>query len=175
MAAQWHPTRNGDLRPEAITAGSHKKFWWRCPVAPDHEWRTSAHARKSGSRCPFCSVNGGYRSGNSGTIYVLTGEAWGKVGISNVLPKRLAKHSSVGTFGSLVVAAEFTDGKVPVRIELGLLEFIADRTMERAPSHVDGFTESFPVRLLNEVLSELDRLLFELPRSVEYQIIHGAA
>ena len=25
LAAQWHPTKNGDLTPEKVTAGSSKK------------------------------------------------------------------------------------------------------------------------------------------------------
>ena len=174
MAAQWHPTRNGNLRPETISAGTHRKFWWKCPVGPDHEWRTSAKARKAGSRCPFCSVNGGYRSGLPGTVYVLTGKEWGKVGISNVLPKRLAKHAAGGAFGPLVVAADFTNGKLPVRIEAGLCDFIAERTAERAPADIDGFTESFPIRLLDDVLTEFDRLLSELPTSSDHSIIRGA-
>jgi hypothetical protein len=175
MAAQWHPTRNGNLRPDNFTAGTQTKFWWKCPVGPEHEWRTTAAARKKGSRCPFCSVNGGYRSSLPGTVYVLTGNEWGKVGISNVLMKRLAKHAAGGAFGALVLAAEFTDGKLPVRIESGLCDFIAEKTDERAPAHIDGYTESFPIRLLDDVLAELDRLLHGLPESSEYLMVPEAA
>jgi len=30
VAAQWHPTRNGNLRPDQVSAGSNTKAWWRC-------------------------------------------------------------------------------------------------------------------------------------------------
>lgn len=30
VADQWHPTLNGSLTPEQITAGSHRKAWWIC-------------------------------------------------------------------------------------------------------------------------------------------------
>ena len=29
LAAEWHPTKNGDLTPEKVTAGSGKKVWWK--------------------------------------------------------------------------------------------------------------------------------------------------
>lgn len=58
IAAEWHPTKNGDLTPEQVTAGSHRKFWWKCPMAPDHEWQATLNNRtgkKSG--CPCCSCD----------------------------------------------------------------------------------------------------------------------
>ena len=55
VASQWHTTKNGDLTPVNIIAGSPKKYWWKCDVAYDHEWETSIHNRTSkGSNCPYC-------------------------------------------------------------------------------------------------------------------------
>jgi hypothetical protein len=51
---QWHPTKNGDLTPNMITAGCHKKIWWKCPVAMDHEWLATANHRTHGRGCPCC-------------------------------------------------------------------------------------------------------------------------
>lgn len=54
LAAQWHPTRNGDLRPENVLYGSYKKVWWICEKG--HEWVASIVARTSSSHgCPVCS------------------------------------------------------------------------------------------------------------------------
>jgi len=54
IAAQWHPTRNGDLTPDQAYAGSNKKAWWRCEQG--HEWETAVSKRTSeGTGCPFCS------------------------------------------------------------------------------------------------------------------------
>lgn len=53
---QWHPEKNGDVHPNNVAAGSNKKFWWKCPVANDHEWQASPNYRvcmKSG--CPCCA------------------------------------------------------------------------------------------------------------------------
>ncbi len=55
LAAQWHPTKNGDLTPDMVVAGSEKKVWWKCPEGPDHEWEAILSSRTSGRGCPFCT------------------------------------------------------------------------------------------------------------------------
>lgn len=54
IAAQWHPTRNGSLAPEKLTACSNKRVWWRCDLG--HEYQASVGARTvNGSGCPYCA------------------------------------------------------------------------------------------------------------------------
>ena len=54
LAKQWHPSRNGTLRPEQVVPGTHRKVWWRCEKG--HEWQASVASRASGgSGCPVCS------------------------------------------------------------------------------------------------------------------------
>lgn len=54
IAAEWHPTRNGDLTPRDVTSGSHTMVWWRCPVG--HEWEAQIKSRAlQGTGCPYCS------------------------------------------------------------------------------------------------------------------------
>jgi hypothetical protein len=59
VAAQWHPTRNGKLKPADVTAGSNKKVWWLCPkTCPEgcaHEWEARIASRCMGNNCPYCS------------------------------------------------------------------------------------------------------------------------
>lgn len=53
VAAQWHPSRNGDLTPDQVTAGSNKRVWWVC--AAGHEWESIVHSRTyQGSGCREC-------------------------------------------------------------------------------------------------------------------------
>lgn len=53
-AAEWHPTKNGDLTPSDVAAGSTKKVWWLCKSG--HEWQTSiGHRALRGLGCPYCS------------------------------------------------------------------------------------------------------------------------
>ena len=54
IAAQWHPTRNGDLRPDQVSAGMNAKVWWRCDLG--HEWEAVVNSRTSkGDGCPVCT------------------------------------------------------------------------------------------------------------------------
>ncbi len=53
LAEQWHPTKNGDLKPAEITPGSKRKIWWQCEKG--HEWLTSSLIRTRGCGCPHCS------------------------------------------------------------------------------------------------------------------------
>lgn len=55
IAAQWHPTLNGKLTPQDITAGAHHKVWWKC--SEGHVWRSVVYSRTSSKKCgcPICS------------------------------------------------------------------------------------------------------------------------
>jgi len=54
VAKQWHPTRNGDLRPDQVSMGSEKRVWWRCEQG--HEWEATVYIRiYGGFGCPVCS------------------------------------------------------------------------------------------------------------------------
>ncbi len=56
LVVEWHPTRNGDLRPRDKPAGSGDKAWWKCANGPDHEWPAQIRSRTiRGVRCPFCT------------------------------------------------------------------------------------------------------------------------
>ena len=55
LAAQWHPTLNGNLTPAMVTPGSHKRVWWQC--SEGHVWRAVIYPR-TGKRqcgCPVCA------------------------------------------------------------------------------------------------------------------------
>jgi hypothetical protein len=53
LAAQWHSTRNIDLRPDDVSPGSGKRAWWQCSAG--HEWQAAIGSRTSGAGCPRCS------------------------------------------------------------------------------------------------------------------------
>ena len=56
IAAQWHPTKNGSIKPNVVLAGSKIKFWWKCPKGPDHEWQALLSNRvNNNAGCPCCS------------------------------------------------------------------------------------------------------------------------
>ncbi len=53
IAAQWHPSLNGELKPDQVTSGSGKKVWWICGFG--HSYADSPTHKKSGRGCPVCS------------------------------------------------------------------------------------------------------------------------
>jgi hypothetical protein len=53
LAAQWHSTKNGNLKPTDVVAGSNREVWWQC--AHGHEWSATVASRTSGRGCPQCS------------------------------------------------------------------------------------------------------------------------
>ena len=54
LAKEWHPTKNGSLRPENVSRGSSKRVWWKCPHG--HEYVAEVSNRTNGTNCPICNV-----------------------------------------------------------------------------------------------------------------------
>jgi Probable Zinc-ribbon domain len=69
IARQWHPTKNGDLRPRDVVAGSHRAVWWKCPKGPDHQWSARIHERVRGKGCPFCARRRATVAKNLAVVY----------------------------------------------------------------------------------------------------------
>ena len=71
LAKEWHPTKNGDLKPTQVTAGSTISVWWflNYNVPMDYpieslrgkpfnfEWMSSINSRNQGRKCPFLTGN----------------------------------------------------------------------------------------------------------------------
>ena len=56
LVDEWHPTKNGKMRPENVSYGSGVKMWWLCKEG--HEWEsTPTNMCKSKTRCPVCYRN----------------------------------------------------------------------------------------------------------------------
>lgn len=56
LVKEWHPTLNGELAPEMVTAGSRKKVWWQC--SDGHVWKTAVYSRADRRKkhgCPVCN------------------------------------------------------------------------------------------------------------------------
>lgn len=55
IAVQWDAALNGNLTPEMVTPGSHKRVWWRC--SEGHVWKTAVYSRtgKQKCGCPICA------------------------------------------------------------------------------------------------------------------------
>lgn len=56
IATEWHPTKNGKIKPNEVYAGGIKRYWWQCTKG--HEWNTQmqSRTRANGSNCPTCAI-----------------------------------------------------------------------------------------------------------------------
>lgn len=53
IAAEWHPTKNAPLLPNALTPYSNRRVFWCCPVG--HTYRAAvSHRTQERSGCPYC-------------------------------------------------------------------------------------------------------------------------
>jgi len=54
IAYQWHPEKNGLLRPDQVSPNSNRRVWWRCGLG--HEWQSTVCSRTfSRTGCPYCT------------------------------------------------------------------------------------------------------------------------
>ncbi len=53
LASEWHPTKNGNLKPSDVTPFSNKKVWWICTFG--HEYESTVNNRSNGRGCKKCS------------------------------------------------------------------------------------------------------------------------
>jgi hypothetical protein len=53
IAKEWNYSKNGELNPTNVKAGSNKRVWWKCNKG--HEWDAVIKNRTNGyNKCPFC-------------------------------------------------------------------------------------------------------------------------
>lgn len=54
ISKEWHPYKNGNLKPEHTKPSSNKKVWWICPKG--HEYIMDVyHRTKRSQGCPICA------------------------------------------------------------------------------------------------------------------------
>lgn len=93
LAKEWHPAKNGKLKPELVSYGSDKKVWWRCDKG--HEWEAVISSRVSGVGCPFCSGNRVIKGENDLlTLYPLIAAEWHPTKNGDLKPNEVAIKSN---------------------------------------------------------------------------------
>ena len=53
LAAEWHRSLNGSMKPDNVLPKSDRRAWWVC--SKGHEWQASVSSRSRGSGCPYCN------------------------------------------------------------------------------------------------------------------------
>jgi len=96
----WHPTNNGNLKPEDVIAGGKEKRWWKCPEGSDHEWPASIQQMvrnredRSSNGCPFCR---GLKVSITNSLednYPHIAEYWHPSKNGNLSPANITTHSN---------------------------------------------------------------------------------
>jgi hypothetical protein len=94
LAAQWHPTLNGEFTPDQISPGSKIKVWWQCSFG--HSWPAAIKKRAKGTGCPYCSGRLPSKENNLAVVYPELAKQWhptknGKLTPRKVTPSAHAK------------------------------------------------------------------------------------
>lgn len=96
IAAEWHPTKNGNLKPCDVGAGSSREVWWKCPLG--HEYKASLNSRvikgKPKNGCPVCAnkvILIGYN--DLGTLFPYIAKEWDVKKNDGLLPSDIIPGS----------------------------------------------------------------------------------
>ena len=142
LAKQWHPTKNGDLTPEAVTAGSGKKVWWFLPydVPEDYpteqhrgkhfnfEWETRINHRVNGTECPYFSGQAVMKGFNDlATTHPDLAKEWHPTKNGNLSPEMVTSRSGKKVFWFL----SYNDPGTGRHFDFEWEETVSNRTESR--------------------------------------------
>ena len=93
LAKEWHPTKNGALKPSMVSYGSKKRVWWLGICG--HEWQADVTSRTRGYGCPICAgriILEGFN--DLATTAPNIAQEWHPTKNGNLTPTMIASHSS---------------------------------------------------------------------------------
>jgi hypothetical protein len=143
LAAQWHPTKNGELKPSEVTTYSNIPIWWICDQG--HEWRTSPNGRKNNG-CASCAVYG-FSPSEPAWLYLIENFDLDmfQIGISNAIQDRIQKHSRSGW--EILEVRGPMDGFLTKQLETSCLNAAKKRGAifgnKAGINKFDGYTEAW--------------------------------
>ena len=93
LASEWHPTKNGNLSPESVPAGSNKKVWWQCQKG--HEWQAVINSRRNNVGCPYCTGKKAIAGINDlATVNPNLANQWHPTKNGNLTPREVTANSN---------------------------------------------------------------------------------
>ena len=93
IAAQWHPTRNGELTPEQVTPGLTTGVWWIC--AGEHVWQAGINSRVRGTGCPYCSGRRATSGRNLASVHPKLAAQWHTTKNGDLEPDQVPPRSNI--------------------------------------------------------------------------------
>lgn len=91
IAAEWHPTKNGDLTPKDVRPNTHKTVWWSC--SSGHKWSAAVSSRFRGSGCPYCSGRNADKNNNLAVANPALAAEWHPTKNGQLKPNRVTPSS----------------------------------------------------------------------------------
>ncbi len=77
IAAEWHPTLNGDFTPNDVLPNSKETVYWMCRNNSEHVWKTSiAYRVKENTACMYCAGARTYFENGFASQYPKLMEEW---------------------------------------------------------------------------------------------------
>lgn len=93
LLAEWHPTRNTELRADEVFRGSQDKAWWLCPKC-GHEYDSYIFQRSRGVGCPVCAgVEVVVGKNDLKTLFPDIARQWHPTKNGRLKPEQFAEHS----------------------------------------------------------------------------------
>ncbi len=165
LAAEWHPTKNAERRPDQVTRSANSYAWWLC--AEGHEWRAVINSRRNGVGCPRCAQKG-FDSTMPGILYVVIHRDYmaGKIGITNVNARTDRLKELVQSGWEIVSTTKRDNGLLVrdvetrvlrwIRKDLGLPTYLGAAEMKMTGGHSETFSlEGVSIPLLIKTAAEI--------------------
>ncbi|GAG64477.1 unnamed protein product [marine sediment metagenome] len=144
IAKEWHPTKNDSLKPEDITAGSEKKFWWKCPEELDHEWEASVRNRthnKSG--CPYCVGRKVSVANSLASLFPSIAKQWHPTKNGSLKPEQVVAGSNTKVWWKCVNGPDH-EWEAQVNLRTGKYKSGCPCCSGRKPSVTNSLASLFP-------------------------------
>jgi hypothetical protein len=146
IAQSWHPTKNGERKPEHFTRGADVRIWWLCDEG--HSYQSVLFSRTRGSACSRCAKRG-FDQTKSGYLYFIRNRelASMKIGIANFDSVRIESWQKSGW--ELLYKTRKRNGLETISVETEMLRWI--RKDLKLPVHLGsaeigilrGWSETF--------------------------------
>ena len=167
IAKEWHSTKNGNLTPFDIIAGSHIDIWWKCDTDVNHEWISRSSARVEGNGCPNCAEHG-FNPDKLSYFYLrdveLKDKRAIKFGVTNQLTGKRETKQKRGVDGVLETIFRIKiEGYVALSIENKCKKYFGRKGFLTKDEFPDGFTETikYSEESFNKIKLIVDEVLSE--------------
>jgi uncharacterized protein YndB with AHSA1/START domain len=168
IAKQWHPTKNGKLKPYDVVSTSKERVWWKCDTDHSHQWEAIIYSRTvMETKCPSCAEHG-FNPDKISFFYIrdikINSKRAFKFGITNQLSGKRETKQKRGFDGSLETIFKIkVIGHLALSIENKCKDIfgkVGYLTKEELP---DGFTETvkYSEESIKKIKSIVDEVLSE--------------